>query len=382
MFKRIFLTLSLITLCGCKSDQAKFSLPPVEVTALKIEPKTIPAIFEYVGFIESSHAVEIRARVEGYLNQIAYTEGDFVKEGDLLFQIDPLPFQAALDNAQGELKRQEAILWEAKRTVERLKPLYEKKAASQRDLDTAIANELAAEAGVESAKAQVRSAELNLSYTTILSPISGLSSLTNYRQGALISPGAGALLTTISVVDPVWVKFNVTSNEILTYNREVKDKQLKLPNDARFEAEIILADGSAFPFRGLLDYASPTLDQKTGTMIARATIPNPDSLKGEQLKPGQFVRIKVYGAVRPNAILVPQKSVQHGQDGLYVVVVDPDGKAEIRQIVAGEWFEEDWIIQKGLEAGELVIVDGVNKVVAGQKVSAKLITISNKPSTE
>jgi membrane fusion protein (multidrug efflux system) len=358
---------------ACQTEQQhKFTLPPVEVTLLKIEPKTIPAIFEYVGFAESSHPVEIRARVEGYLKEINFTEGDFVKEGDLLFVIDPASFEAELDNAKGELKRVEANLWEAQRTAARLKPLYEKKAASQRDLDTALAAENAANATVDSAKARVRSAEINLGHTKIHSPVSGLSSLTSYQEGSLITPGPSALLTTISVLNPIWVKYSVTSNEVLKYHNEVKAGRMKFPEDKYLEVEIVLADGSVFPNRGVVDYAAPTYDQKTGTMIARATIPNPSDRGYDwQLKPGQFVRIRVFGAIRPNAILVPQKSVQHGQDGLYVIVVDDTGKAEVRSIEAGEWYDDDWIIKGGLKAGEQVVVDGVNKVVAGQQVIAK-----------
>lgn len=369
--------LSGVLLTSCGQEKQNFALPAVEVTTLTIEPQTIPAVFEYVGFVESSHPVEIRARVEGYLNQITYIEGDYVKEGDLLFEIDPLPFEAALDIAKGELKKQEAILWEAKRTVERLKPLFEKKAASQRDLDSAIAQELSAEAAVESAQAQVRSAELNLSYTAIHSPISGLSTLTNYREGSLIIPGSGALLTTISILDPIWVKFNVTSNEILRYNSEVKLNQLKSPENNNFEAELVLSDNSVFPYHGKVDFTSPTIDTATGTMIARASIPNPEGLGSEQLKPGQFVRIRVYGATRPNAILVPQKAVQHGQNGLYVLVVDSSGKAKLRLVDGGDWFKEDWIIKKGLSAGENVIIDGVNKVVDGQQVTAKPLPVQS-----
>jgi membrane fusion protein, multidrug efflux system len=365
------LLLSLISVTACQQKKQSFSLPPVEVTTLKIVLQTLPAIFEYVGFVESSHSVEIRARVEGYLNKVAYKEGDFVNEGDLLFEIDPLPFQALVDNAKGELKRQEAILWEAHRTVERFRPLFEKKAASQRDLDSAISQELASEASVESAKAQLKSAELNLSYTSIFSPISGLATLSNFLQGSLITPGSNGLLTTISILDPIWVKFNVTSNELLKYNNQVKLNQLKFPEHNNFEVELILADNSVFPYRGKVDFASPTIDPRTGTMISRATISNPESLGGSQLKPGEFVRIKVYGAERPNAVLVPQKAVQQGQEGMYVLVVNSKSTVEMRSVEPGEWYQDNWIIKSGLQAGEDVIIDGVNKVVAGQKVIAK-----------
>ncbi len=366
----IILALIMVALLGCGKNEKEKASAPLEVTIIKVKEETLPAISEYVGFVESSHPVEIRARVEGYLNKISYTEGSDVHEGDLLFQIDPLQFKAALDDAAGELKKQEAILWDAKVTAERLKPLYEKKAASQRDLDTAVAQQLGAEAAVESSKARLRTAQLNLSYTTIKSPITGLSTLSNFREGALIIPGETGLLTTISVIDPVWIKFYVSSNDLQKLASEFKLKRIILPQGRNFDVELVLSDDSVFPYMGKVDFAAPTLDPSTGTMVFRATLQNPRELGLSQLRPGQFVRVKLLGAMRPSAIAIPQRAVQQGQTGMYVFIVNSEGKAETRAVEAGDWYQDQWIILRGLASGDEVIVDGVNKVMAGQKVTA------------
>ncbi|MGK5594781.1 MAG: efflux RND transporter periplasmic adaptor subunit [Parachlamydiaceae bacterium] len=358
MAKWLFLLFTFATISCQDQKKTHLSPPKAEVTVFETNEKTIPAVFEYVGVVQSSHPVEIRARVEGYLDKIAYTEGDLVRKGQLLFQIDPRPFVAALDNAKGLLARYEAELWDAKQAVNRFKPLYEKKAASKRDLDNATAQLLAAEANVASAKAQIREAELNLSYTVIRSPINGVSNKSNYREGALITPGANGLLTTLYVIDPIWAYFNVSEGDLLKYREEVAKGQLRFPKDMKFDVELILSDGSLFSSKGKVNFADPSLQQTTGTMLVRAEFANPDNL----LRPGQFIRAKVLGAIRPNAILVPQKAVLQGQTGMYVYIVNPENKAERREVVPGDWYESYWIIKSGLQAGEYVVVDGVNKI--------------------
>lgn len=338
--------------------------PPTEVNVMTIEPKDIPAIYEYVGFAKSSHEVEVRARVAGYLDSIDYVEGQLVKKDDLLFQIDPRPFEAALSSAKADLAKQDADLWDAKRSAERLKPLYEQKAASRRDLDNALAQEAAGKALVDAAKAKVLQAELDLSYTTIRSPVSGLVGASNFRAGALIVSNE-SLLTTISVVDPIWINFSVPERDILLTREERRQGTLKFPeSESGFVIEAVLADGSVLPQAGKVNFLSPTYDQKTGTMRVRAELPNPEGL----LKPGQFVRARVSGAIRPSAIAVPQRAVVQSKKGLFVYVVDSEHRATIRYVDAGEWVKEDWIIKSGLHPGDIVIVDGVNKVQPGAPV--------------
>lgn len=365
LFKALILLLCLFS-CSERGEKPP-EIMPVEVTVFTVVPKTIPAVFEYVGVAQSSHPVEIRARVEGYLDKIAYTEGEIVRKGQLLFQIDPRPFVAALDNAKGLLARYEAELWDAKQAVERFKPLYEKKAASKRDLDNATAQELASQANVDSAKAQVREAELNLSYTVIRSPINGVSSKSNFREGALITPGANGLLTILYVINPIWAYFNVSDGDLLKYRDELSKGQLAFPKDMNFDVELVLSDGTIFASKGKVNFTDPSLQQSTGTMLVRAEFANPENL----LKPGQFVRAKVLGATRPNAIIIPQKAVLQGQKGMFVYTIDENGKAEMRAVRPGDWYENYWIIKSGLKVGEKVIIEGVNKVQNGMPVIIK-----------
>jgi len=211
----------LLVFSSCHKEKQPESPPPVEVTAVRVVLQTLPADFEFIGVGESSHIVQLRARVEGYLESINYKEGGMVRAGDLMFVLDQRPFIAALESAQGVLAREKAVLWNAQQTKGRMVPLYEKNAVSQRDLDRALADELAAEAEVETAEADVYKAEINLGFTSISAPVSGLASQAKYREGALIAPGAGDenLLTTLYVVDPIWVNFNVSDNDLLKLKR-------------------------------------------------------------------------------------------------------------------------------------------------------------------
>ncbi len=361
MGKIIFICLLL--LAACEKKEATPSNPPMDVTVYEVVEQNVPANFEFVGVAQSSHLVEIWSRVEGYLWKIAYTEGGFVKEGDLLFQIDPRQFEAAVDEVKGELSREKAILWTAQRSVERYTPLYEQKAASRKDLDDATGQMLASQASVETAQAKLTEAELNLSYTAITSPISGLTVRSKYREGTLINPGVNGLLTTVSVIDPIWVIFGVSDSYLLSANQEIAEKKLITPEN--YDVTLILADGSELPNVGKVNFASPVLDQTTGTMTVRAEFKNPGNL----VKPGQFIRARLTGAIRPNAMIVPQQSVQQGANGMYVFVVNEKSQAELRLVQVGDWYENYWIIKSGLESGDEVIVGGVNKVGNGSPVN-------------
>ncbi len=361
----LLISLSLLTSCNNSHEQAP--PPPVDVTAVTIKPSTIPASMEYVGVAESSHMVEIRARVEGYLDKIAYSEGTFVKAGDLLFQLDSKPYETKLESAIAELDKYEAILWNTTRAKERIEPLFEKNAASRKDLDDAISRELTAQAEIANAKANIVQAKLNLGYTTITSPISGLSGASKFREGALITPGQNALLTTISIIDPIWVNFSVSEGDMLKGSSAVKAGQLIYPKDMNFHVQIVLADGTVLPDVGKVDFADPSLNQGTGTMNVRAIISNPEGV----LRPGQFVRALLIGAERPNAIVIPQRAVLQGKKGMFVYVIDKESRAQIRFVEPGEWYKQDWIIKNGLAEGDVVIVDGVNRIQSGSKVVVK-----------
>lgn len=288
-----------------------------------------------------------------------------VEENHLLFKLDPREYEAKLQEALGELAKQEAILWRAERNLARMKPLYEKNAASLRDLDDATASVLAAEASVMVAQGNVKEAELNLSYTKVASPIKGLTGRAVFREGTLITPNVNGLLTLVSVIDPIWVLFSVSDNELLQGQGESSLNRLILPAEEEYTVTLELADGSLFPHKGKVNFTSPTLDPDTGSMVVRATFPNPQGT----LLPGQFVRAIVSGAVRPNAIIVPQPAVGQGQNGMYVIVIDQNKQARMRLVEVGPWYKDFWVITKGLSAGDVVVVDGVNKVQEGVTVS-------------
>ncbi|MCC6128183.1 MAG: efflux RND transporter periplasmic adaptor subunit [Chlamydiae bacterium] len=360
-------------LVSCEKPVKK-EMGPVPVSVIRVEPQTIPADFEYIGVGQSSHIVEIRARVEGYLESIDYREGSMVQKGDLLFVLDQRPFQATVDSALGTLERQKAVLWNAQQVKNRMVPLYSQHAVSQRDLDDAIARELAASANVQTAAADLNQAQLNLGFASILAPVTALSSQAKYREGALINPGSENLLTTLYVVDPIWVNFSISESDILKIKRNVANKKLAWPKEMNFQVEAILSDGTILPGEGLIDFTNPALQQSTGTMLIRAVLPNPKLL----IYPGQFVRAVVKGAMRPDAILVPQTAVQQGDPGTFVYVVE-GGKAVMRPVVAGDWYQDSWIIDSGLSSGDLVITQGVNRVQNHTPVAIQSL-IPGKPA--
>lgn len=362
-----YLSLTLLLfLSACRSEnKPPPTPPPTDVNDYTVKAQTIPAVFDFIGFAESIHPVEIRARVEGYLDKIAYEEGQMVKEGDLLFQLDPKQYEAQVAQARAEVAKQEAVLENAKLTVNRLTPLYEKKAASKKDLDNATANALAAAASVLGAKAQLLNAEINLSYTTILSPITGLTDRARLREGALINPASNSLLTTVSVIDPIWVYFTISDNDILKAEKQSGDRTIILPKETEYDVEIILSDGSKFPYKGKVNFSSPTYDQSTGTMLARAVFPNPKA----DLRPGQFVRVKVYGAQRPNALVVPRRALMQKSSGMFVYLISKDNKIIAQDVTTGDWYKDYQVITNGLKPGDRIVVDGINKIRPGMTVN-------------
>jgi membrane fusion protein (multidrug efflux system) len=372
------LLLAAVMAGGCSREAPPPRAQAVDVTTVTIAPKDTPALFEFVGQTQSSREVEIRARIDGFLEKRVYTEGSLVRAGETLFLMDKKPFEATLQQAKGELAQQQARLQVAEANLARVKPLAEQNAVSKKDLDDAIGNEKSTRAAVLSAEGSVRQAELNLSYATISSPLSGLSSFAKIQDGAYVNP-QNNLLTTVAQLDPIWVNFSISENEHLRYRESVDGGQLKAPADGNFEVQVILADGSAFQNRGRISFADPSFSKETGTFLVRATFANPKGV----LKPGQFVRVRLTGVMRPNAILVPQRAVQQGAKSHFVWVVGKDSKAEQRAVEVGEWSGEDWVILRGLRAGEQVVVDGAIRVAQGAplKVSAYNPTDDGKPAT-
>jgi len=331
-----------------------------------VRPQTIPYTSEFVAQTESSRQVNIVARVSGFLDRIAYQEGELVKEGQLLFQLDPKPFQAQLEAASGELQSQQARFTTAQANLGRVRPLAQQNALSQADLDRAQGEFDSAKAAVFSAQAKVTEAELNLGYTTIRSPVTGLASRSVQRQGAYLNATSpDSTLTYVAAIDPIWVNFSVSQNVTAKLRDQVAKKQVIQPKNRDYEVEIVLSDGTPYPYKGKINFADPSFSQDTGSFLVRAVLPNPK----RELRPGMFVTAHVKGALRPNAIVVPQLAVQQGSNGHLVYVVKQDGTVEVRPVVVGDYYgEKNIVIVTGLHAGDRVVVEGVLKAVPGQPV--------------
>jgi membrane fusion protein, multidrug efflux system len=368
-----FRLLFLPTLCvwmvmfaGCKKQEKPSQAAKADVTVITMTPRDVPVTFKYVAQVQSSRQVNIQARVSGFLDKRIYTEGAIVKAGDTLFMMDQKPFIVQLDQAKAALARQQAALDVATKNLARVKPLTAANALSQKDLDDATGQYESSAAAVEQAKAAVEQAKLNLSYTVIESPVDGFSGNSLQADGTYLSP-ANSLLTTVGVISPIYVNFSLSENEQLNLRDQLAKGLLREPKDKAYVAEIILSDGTVYAKTGQLTFASPYFDAKTGTFLIRATVDNPDGL----LRPNQYVHINIKGVIRPNAMLVPQSAVQASAKGPYVWVVTADDKAEPRPVVTGDWYDNDWFISQGLQAGERVVVDGILTLRPGTAVSAR-----------
>ncbi len=336
-------------------------MPPAEVHVATVQPQTLPVTLEYTGQTAGSREVEVRARVTGILLSRNFREGAPVKQGQSLFTIDPAPFEAALARAQADVAAAEARVDQAKRNAARLKPLYAEKAVSQKEYDDAVSGELIGAADLKAARARLDEAKLNLSYTKVAAPVSGVTTRALPSEGTLVS-GPNVLLTSVIQVDPIWVNFGIPDNEQAALQRDAEAGRLSLPKN--FEVELRMADGSKYPRKGKLSFSDVRISPGTGTREARAELPNPDGA----LRPGQFVRVILHGATRPNALTVPQRAVLEGPQGKFVYVVNEKSAAEPRPVQAGEWSGDTWIITSGLKPGERVIVDGLLKLGPGAPV--------------
>jgi len=342
---------------GCKPAGGPPQFPPPVVTVAVVEAKDVPVTYEYVAQTAGFREVEVRARVTGILLKRNYREGSVVKKGASLFTIDPAPFQVALARAEADLGMAEARLAQATRETARLKPVIAAKAASQKELDDSVSAAQVAEAEMKSARARVNEAKLNIEYTRVEAPITGVSSRAVVSEGALVS-GPNVLLTTITQTDPMYVIFGIPDREFLAMRRDVEAGRLKVPDGGRFKAEVKLADGSLYGKPGVLNFADVRVNGQTGTSEARAEFPN----AGNMLRPGEFSRIVLSGAVRPGAIVIPQRAVLESPKGKYAYVLTADNKSEPRPLEVGDWTGDGWIINSGLKAGDRLVVDGVMKL--------------------
>jgi len=363
------IVLALLASPGCgrrETRPAPEAGKAAEVTAVTVAAQDLPVSYEFVAQTQSSRQVNIQARVSGFLERRVYTEGSMVREGQVLFLMDAKPFQAQVDAQQAALAKQQAGLEVARADLERTKPLAEQEALSQKDLDDATGQYLAAAAAVEEAKARLETAQLNLSYCTISSPVTGITGAALQQDGSYISP-LNSLLTTVAALSPMWVNFSVSENEMATFREQIAKGRLRGPPHDEFAVEVILVDGSLFPHSGRITFAAPAYSAETGTFLVRASLDNPEGI----LRPNAYVRVRLKGAVRPDAIVIPQRAVQQGSQGQFVWVVDKEGKARPRPVEVGPWHEDDWFINEGLQPGDQVIVDGALALHAGLPVVVK-----------
>jgi len=350
-----------LALAACQKA-ASSPPPPPEVQVVDVIQKDVPIYSEWVGTLDGFVNAEIRPRIEGYLQKQVYRDGAYVHQGDVLFEIDPRQYQAALDQATGIMARAEASLAKAHKDVERYTPLVEQKAISQEELDHALAAEMEASAALDSAKANVQQAALNLTWTRVVSPIAGVVSIAKSQVGDLVTPQT--VMTTVSQVDPIKVVFNISEKEYLRYADLINQ-----PFDPKREGrlELILDDGSVYPHRGKIIMVDRQVDVRTGTMAVKGSLPNP----GNILRPGQYAKVRAAMEVKNGALLVPQRAVNELQGSYQVGVVGPDGKADIRVVQPGDRVGGLWVIEKGLKPGEKVIVEGLFRVRPGMAVNAK-----------
>jgi membrane fusion protein, multidrug efflux system len=373
-FKHLALICLIAPLAACSSSSGQEKggkgakggpggMPPPEVAAITVEPKSLPASFEYVGQTTGSREVEVRSRVAGILLSRNFKEGGPVKKGESLYSIDPAPFEAALARAEADVAAAGARYDQSQRNAARLKPLYAEKAVSQKDYDDAVSAESIGAADLKASRARLAEARLSIGYTKVEAPVSGIASRSLRSEGTLVS-GPEMLLTSVVQVDPIWVSFGIPDNEQARLQKEVEAGRLELPKGGDFEVALRLADGSTFPRTGRLNFADVRVSPTTGTRESRAEVPNPNG----GLHPGEFVRVILKGATRPNATTVPQRAVLEGPQGKFVYVVNEKSVAEPRPVVLGEWVGDNWIVTDGLKPGDKVIVDGLMRIGPGAPV--------------
>lgn len=353
-----------IASCGKKEAPNAGAAPPLTVSVETVTPVTVPGNYEFIAQTAASRTVEIRARVQGFLLKRHFEEGGKVKEGDLLFTIDPRSFEADLQIARAQLAQAKAALALAESNLVRVKEGVEKGGIAQADLDRAQAQRDQAVAEVKLSEAKVTNADLELSYTKILSPVSGTIGQAERKEGALVDSGQNSLLATSQQVDPIYVNFNVSERDVLKWRSDVASGRIKLINEKHLPTQITLSDGTIFESTGTINFVDVKVDPNTGTAMIRAEFPNPDA----RVMPGQYVKLKVLGVERPNVLTVPQQAVLNTPNGTFVLVVDSDGKAERRPVTLGDWLGSDWTVEFGLKPGERVIVDNIQKVQPGMEV--------------
>jgi membrane fusion protein (multidrug efflux system) len=363
----ILLFAACAAILGCESRGKPAQSPPPQVSVIEVKPGPVTVYDEYTGQTQAPGTIEIRSQVTGLVERQAFTDGSRVRKGDVLYVIDQRPFEAQLDQARASLAQAQASLLNAQQNLARNSRLIEQHAVSQQDYDSAVAQERSATALVEAQKALVRNAELNLEYTTLRAPREGFMSSSQVKPGALVT-AQQTLLTTLYSSDPMWVNFTMSEYKLL----EVQKRLKRAPGESADDAQAFrlqLADGTDYPIPGKLDFVDATVDQRSGTLNARISVPNPD----RALRPGLFVRVIVPAFQNTNAIRIPQQAVQELQGLKSVYVVSADGKVEARQIVASSRVDNDWVVDSGLGPRDRVVVEGLGKLKPGMPVNPRIV---------
>ena len=360
------LTLAGIFASACHGEEAKVAAAPPQVFVANVERRDVPVVIELVGQTKGAQDVEIRARVEGFVDSVAFQEGTLVKKGQLLYRIDPQPLEATLSNAKADLATWEARYVKTQNDVKRLEPLAQKQAVSQQELDDAVASQDAAQAQVEAQSASVKKASLDLGYTSVSSPITGLAGTTLVRAGALVGRGESTLLTTVSQIDPILFTAGISEAEYLRLARRA-DELRRQRGGQPVPVDLVLADGTLHPEKGRLDAIERAVDTTTGTLSLQFRFPNPNGL----IRPGQYGRVRFVLETKKDAMLVPQRAVQELQSLYNVFVVGPDNKLAVKSVTVGPRVGSLWVIETGIDPGDKVVVEGAQRLRPGTTVTAK-----------
>lgn len=339
--------------------------PEVVVETVKVE--ALPLEFEYSARTAGFREVQVRAQVSGILQERTYLEGSAVKKGQVMFRIDPRTYQAALSRAKGALAQEQARYRQTERDLKRIRELQKKGFASESELDNAVSNFEQSKANIQAAEAEVLSKQIDLDYTTVKAPISGITSKETVSEGSLMVAGDpnASLLSNITQLDPIYVNFAAPDSDVASVRSGLQNGSLMLPEDGKMSVKITLGDGSVYPLEGKVDFTDSLIDRGTGSVSARAVVPNPE----QKLLPGQFVRVQVKGLSLPNAMTLPERAVAQGPAGTFVYVVDDAGIARMRQVTTGHTAKGRWVIVSGISEGDRVIVEGLAKVRPDSPVS-------------
>ena len=349
---------------ACRKKPEKKAPPPPLVEVAEVTQADVPIYHEWIGSLDGLVNAQIRAQVTGYLLTQNYREGDPIKQGDMLFEIDPRPFQAALDQAKGLLAQADARFGKTELDVKRYGPLVKDKAISQEEYDDAIQADLEAKAAVVSAKAQVEKDQLNLGFTKITSPIDGIASIARAQIGDLVGPATGEL-TTVSTIDPIKVYYNVTEQAYVNFTKMFSTETDRIQRLKQLPIDLILTDGTVYPLKGEIFAADRQIGLTTGALRVEARFPNP----GNSLRPGEFARVRVKLDIKHDSLLVPQRAVSELQGSYQVAVVDADNKIHVQPVRVGDRTGNLWVIEEGLHAAQRVVVEGLQKVREGTLVT-------------